>query len=108
LLRFARNDDVEMLMKTPCVYIMANRRNGTLYTGVSSDLIKRVYLHRSGLMKGFTKKYGCKFLVWFEMHATMPDAIRREKQIKAGGRLKKMELIERMNLGWNDLYESLT
>jgi putative endonuclease len=109
LLRLARNDEVvETLMKAPCVYIMASHRNGTIYTGVSSDLLKRVHLHRSGILKGFTKKYGCKLLVWFEMHATMPDAIRREKQIKAGGRLKKLELIERQNPGWNDLYESLT
>jgi len=96
-----------MTMKEPCVYIMASHRNGTIYTGVSSNLIQRVYLHRSGLIKGFTKKYGCKMLVWFEMHATMPDAIRREKKIKAGGRIKKLELIERMNPGWTDLYESL-
>ena len=94
-------------MKTPCVYIMTNRRNVTLYIGVSSDLLKRVYLHRSGLIKGFTKKYGCKLLVWFEMHATMPDAIKREKQIKAGDRMKKLALIEKQNPGWDDLYESL-
>ena len=95
-------------MKTPCVYMMANHRNGTLCTGVSSDLLRRAYLHRSGLLKGFTKKYGCKFLVWYEMHATMVAAITREKQIKAGGRLKKLELIERQNPSWKDLYESLT
>jgi putative endonuclease len=97
-----------MQMKTPCVYIMASARNGTIYTGVSSNLIQRVHLHRSGTLKGFTKKYGCKLLVWFEMHATMPDAITREKKIKAGGLLNKLELIERMNPGWNDLYEALT
>jgi len=94
-------------MKNPCVYIMANRRNGTLYTGVTSDLLRRVHDHRSGFSEGFTTKYGCTMLVWYEQHDTMIEAITREKQIKAGSRLKKLRLIESTNPDWNDLYESL-
>jgi predicted GIY-YIG superfamily endonuclease len=71
-------------MKQPCVYIVANKRRGTLYTGVTSNLPRRAYEHREGLVEGFTAKYGCKMLVWYEVHATMVDAIAREKQIKAG------------------------
>ena len=94
-------------MKQPCVYMMTNKRNGTLYVGVTSDLPKRAYEHREGLVKGFSKKYGCKMLVWYELHETMVDAITREKQIKAGSRSKKLELIEAVNPDWNDLYEDL-
>jgi putative endonuclease len=94
-------------MKLPCVYMMTNKRNGTIYAGVTSDLPKRAYEHREGLVKGFSKKYGCKVLVWYELHETMIDAITREKQIKAGSRAKKLELIEATNPEWNDLYESL-
>ena len=90
------------------VYIMASRRNGTRYTGVSANLPGRAYQHRSGSLKGFTTKYGCKLLVWYEMHETMIDAIAREKQIKAGSRSKKLELIEALNPGWRDLYETVT
>jgi putative endonuclease len=72
-------------MKQPCVYIMASKRHGTLYTGVTSDLPRRAFEHRA---KGFTKKYGCKILVWYEVHETMIEAITREKQIKAGSRAK--------------------
>jgi putative endonuclease len=89
-------------MKQPCVYIVANHRNGTLYTGVTSN-----FEHREGLVKGFSAKYGCKILVWYELHATMIDAITREKQIKAGSRKKKLALIEAMNPDWNDLYDTL-
>ena len=71
-------------MKRPCVYIMASKRHGTLYVGATSDLPKRAFEHRGGLVKGFTKKYGCKMLIWYELHETMIDAITREKQIKAG------------------------
>ena len=84
-------------MKRPAVYVMASKRNGTLYTGVTSSLIHRAWQHREGVVDGFTKQYGCKLLVWFEMHATMPDAIAREKQIKGGSRKKKLALIETMN-----------
>ena len=94
-------------MKQPYVYIFANRRNGTLYTGVTSDLPKRAYEHREGLVKGFSAKYGCKILVWYELHATMLDAITREKQIKAGSRANKLALIEALNPDWKDLYGTL-
>jgi putative endonuclease len=73
-------------MKQPAVYIMASRRNGTLYTGVTSDLVKRVWQHRTGAVGGFTKRYGCKLLVWYEVGGDMEHAILREKQIKAGSR----------------------
>jgi putative endonuclease len=89
----------------PCVYIMASRRNGTLYTGVTSDLLGRVWQHREGVMPGFTSKHGVKRLVWFEQHSTMEQAISREKQIKKWLRMWKLELIERDNLGWRDLAE---
>jgi putative endonuclease len=91
----------------PCVYIMASRRNGTLYTAVTSDLIGRVWQHREGVMPGFTSKHGVKRLVWFEQHSTMEHAITREKQIKKWLRVWKLELIERDNLGWRDLAEDL-
>jgi predicted GIY-YIG superfamily endonuclease len=94
-------------MKQPCVYIMASRRHGTLYTGVTSNLPKRAFEHREGLVKGFSKRYGCKMLVWYEVHETMIDAITREKQIKSGSRAKKLALIEALNPEWTDLYESL-
>ncbi len=91
----------------PCVYIMASRRNGTLYTGVTSDLIGRVYQHREGVLPGFTRQYGGKRFVWFEQHSTMEHAIKREKQIKKWLRVWKLELIEREDLGWRDLAEDL-
>jgi putative endonuclease len=94
-------------MKQPCVYIMASKRDGTLYAGVTSDMPKRAFEHREGLVKGFTKKYGCKILVWYELHETMIDAITREKQIKAGSRAKKLALIEALNPEWKDLFETL-
>jgi putative endonuclease len=94
-------------VKQPCVYIMANSRNGTLYTGVTSNLPGRAFQHREGLVKGFTKKYGCKLLVWFELHESMYEAIVREKQIKAGSRVKKLALIEALNPRWQDLYQDL-
>ena len=91
----------------PCVYIMASRRNGTLYTGVTSDLIQRVHEHREGVVPGFTSKHAVKRLVWFEQHSTMDHAITREKRIKKWFRVWKLELIERDNLGWADLAEDL-
>jgi putative endonuclease len=94
-------------VKQPCVYITANRRNGTLYTGVTSNLAERAHQHREGLIAGFTKRYGCKLLVWYETLETMPDAIFREKQIKAGSRKYKLALIEAMNPDWLDLYDTL-
>jgi putative endonuclease len=90
-------------MKQPAVYIMANYRNGALYTGVTSHLVARNYHHKSGAVDGFTKGYGCKLLVWYEMHETMESAILREKQIKSGSRNKKLALIEGRNPDWLDL-----
>jgi predicted GIY-YIG superfamily endonuclease len=94
-------------MKQPCVYIMASTRNGTLYTGVTSDMPKRAFEHREGVVKGFSAKYNCKMLVWYELHDTMLEAIAREKQIKAGSRGTKLALIEGLNPQWKDLYETL-
>ena len=92
--------------RAPSVYIMANKRNGTLYTGVTSNLSRRVYEHREGLTPGFTTRYGCKRLVFYENYERMTDAIAREKQIKGGSRAKKIALIEAINPEWRDLYES--
>ena len=91
----------------PAVYILASQRNGTLYTGVTSDLVRRIYEHREGMVPGFTRKYGVKLLVWFEMHATMEHAIVRETRIKGWKRAWKLELIEAANPDWRDLYETL-
>lgn len=94
-------------MKLPCVYIMASARNGTLYTGVTSNLSQRAWQHREGLIAGFTKCYGCKRLVWYEYFERMDDAIAREKQIKAGSRADKIALIQTLNPEWCDVYEDL-
>jgi putative endonuclease len=94
-------------MKQPAVYIMASRRNGTLYTGVTGNLLQRVHQHREGLTGGFTARYGCILLVWYECHDDMLAAIAREKQIKGGSRRKKVALVEAMNSAWRDLYEDL-
>ncbi len=94
-------------MKQPAVYIVTNQRNGTLYTGVTSKLIQRVWEHRTSLIKGFSGLHGCKYLVWYELHETMESAIMREKQIKAGSRVAKLRLIEKMNPYWRDLYPDI-
>jgi putative endonuclease len=94
-------------VKQPAVYIMANRRNGTLYTGVTSNLVKRAWQHRESVVDGFTKRHGCKILVWFEPHDTMETSIAREKQIKGGSRAKKLALIEAQNPDWQDLFEQI-
>ncbi len=94
-------------MKQPAVYIVANRRNGTLYTGVTSDLPRRAFEHREGTIKGFSAQHGCKMLVWYELHETMTAAIEREKQVKGGSRRKKIALIEAMNPAWRDLFDDL-
>ncbi len=91
----------------PVVYIMASKRNGTLYTGVTSHLIQRVYQHKQGEIDGFTKRYNCKQLVYYEHFDNIMSAIEREKQIKGGSRKKKLALIEWMNPNWLDLYETL-
>jgi putative endonuclease len=93
--------------KQPAVYILASKRNGTLYVGVTSDLVKRIWEHKSGLMEGFTKRYGVHRLVWYELHESMESAILREKRLKEWKRDWKFELIERTNLGWHDLYGRL-
>lgn len=89
------------------VNIMASRRNGAIYIGVTSDLPKRVWQHREGVIEGFTKKYGCKMMVWFERHDDIEGAIRREKQMKEWKRAWKLREIEEMNPGWDDLFESI-
>jgi putative endonuclease len=94
-------------MKQPCVYILASRRNGTLYTGVTSNLVQRVWQHKNDLIEGFTKKYGVHTLVWFEPHETMASAISREKAIKEWQRTWKLKLIESANPLWRDLYEDI-
>ena len=94
-------------MKLPCVYILANRRNGTLYVGVTSDLPRRVWEHKSGVAEGFTKRYGVHRLVHAEFHATMEEAILREKRIKKWRRAWKIRLIQEANPDWRDLYGAL-
>ena len=91
-------------MKQPCVYILASRRNGTLYTGVTSDLVQRIWQHKNDLVEGFTKKYGVHTLVWYELYDTMQPAIEREKAIKEWRRAWKLSLIETNNPEWRDLY----
>ena len=91
--------------RVPCVYLLASGFHGTLYTGVSSNLVGRVWQHREGITKGFTTRYGVKRLVWFEAHEMVEEAIRREKSIKRWQRQWKIELIERENPTWRDLAE---
>jgi putative endonuclease len=92
------------VVKLYYVYILASQRNGTLYTGFTSDLGYRGWQHKSDLIEGFTKKYGVHILVWYEIHADAKLAIAREKQIKGWNRAWKIRLIEKENSGWNDLY----
>ena len=94
-------------MKQPCVYILASKRNGTLYIGVTSTLVQRVWQHKNDLVEGFTKRYGVHTLVWYEIHETMESAIAREKAIKEWRRAWKLDLIEKRNPAWRDLYEEL-
>ena len=89
------------------VYIMANRKNGTIYIGVTSDLPGRVYAHREGLISGFTKRYGCKLLVWYEAFDDIQQSRHRELQMKEWKRAWKIKLIEERNLDWDDLYPTL-
>ena len=93
--------------KQPCVYMLASAPNGTLYVGVTSGLAGRVWQHKNGVADGFTKQYGVHSLVWFERHDTMPEAIAREKQLKAGSRKRKIALIEQDNPHWQDLYTDI-
>ena len=89
------------------VYMMASKRNGTLYIGVTSDLSKRAWEHREGVADGFTKRYGCKSLVWFEVHDDLQEARQREVRLKKWNRSWKLRLIEEQNPEWRDLYETL-
>ena len=93
--------------KQPAVYILASKRNGTLYIGVTSDLVKRVWQHKEDMVEGFTKKYGVHTLVYYELHADMVEAIGREKQLKKWNRAWKVELIEKENPHWRDLWPEL-
>ncbi|WP_043318650.1 GIY-YIG nuclease family protein [Microbulbifer sp. HZ11] len=88
----------------PCVYLLANQRNGTLYTGVTSNLVQRIWQHKEGVVEGFTREYGVKNLAWYELHDTMESAIRKEKAIKNWRRSWKLNLIESSNPEWRDLY----
>jgi putative endonuclease len=89
------------------VYILASRRNGTLYIGVTSNLVKRIWEHKQGFVEGFTREYGVKVLVWYELHDSAETAITREKQLKKWNRAWKIRLIEEANPYWNDLYPTL-
>ena len=89
------------------VYILSSTRNGTLYTGITSDLVKRVYEHKNNPGDGFPQKYKVHHLVWFELHETAESALMREKRIKTWNRLWKLKLIEKTNPQWEDLYESI-
>ncbi|MEA1889855.1 MAG: GIY-YIG nuclease family protein [Pseudomonadota bacterium] len=93
--------------RLPCVYLLANKRNGTLYTGVTSSLQKRVWEHKNNTFEGFTKKYSVHTLVWYEVHETMETAIQREKAIKNWKREWKIKIIEERNPKWRDLYSDL-
>lgn len=90
--------------RQPAAYILASKRNGTLYVGVTSDLVKRVWEHKNDSVDGFTKRYGVHRLVYFELHNTMESAVTREKQLKKWNRAWKLELIEKQNPDWNDLW----
>lgn len=95
------------MAKNFCVYIVASGRNGTLYIGVTSDLPKRAWQHRVKVADGFTRRYGVDKLVWFEQHSEAESAIRREKQLKEWKRAWKLELIEKSNPDWRDLFEEV-
>ncbi len=94
-------------MKYSYVYILFNKRNGTLYVGVTADLVKRIYEHKEKLVDGFTKKYCVDKLGYYEVYEDITDAIAREKQLKAGTRKRKISLIESVNPQWQDLYDSI-
>ena len=94
--------------RLPCVYILTSKTNGTLYTGVTSNLLKRIWQHKNNLVEGFTSKYNVHTLVWYEVHETMESAIQREKAIKNWKRDWKIKVIEDLNPGWCDLHRSLT
>ena len=94
-------------IKQPCVYLLASNNQGTLYTGVTSDLVQRIWQHKNDCVEGFTKKYGVHLLVWYEVHETMESAIKREKGLKNWHRQWKLDLVEELNPQWRDLYGEL-
>ena len=94
-------------MKTPCVYMMASKRHGVLYIGVTSDLVRRIWQHKHDLGEGFTKRYRVHRLVWYEIHGSMETAITREKRLKQWNRAWKIPLIEKGNPTWSDLQGNL-
>ncbi len=94
-------------MKQPVIYVLANQRNGKLYIGVTSNLIKRVFLHKNGFLDGFTDKHKTHMLVYYEIHQSMKNAINRENQLNNWNRKWKVYLIEKFNPNWDDLYKSL-
>ena len=93
--------------KQPAVYILASKRNGTLYIGVTSDLVKRIWEHKNNLVDGFTKRYSVHQLVWYELYESMESAIEREKRLKEWKRAWKLDLIENANPCWHDLYHTI-
>ena len=95
------------MTKQPAVYILASKRNGTLYIGVTSDLQKRVWQHKNNALEGFTKRYGVHNLVYYELYGDMLTAVSREKQMKKWNRAWKLELIEKHNPDWNDLWNDI-
>jgi len=95
------------MTKQPCVYMLASKKNGTLYIGVTSNLVQRIWQHREGVVEGFTDKYDVKTLVWYEQHETMESAITREKQMKKWNRDWKINAIERENPQWEDLWPQI-
>ena len=95
------------MKRQPCVYMLASKRNGTLYTGVTSNLLKRIWEHKNHVVEGFTNKYNISNLVWYEVHETMTSAISREKAIKNWKRAWKINVIEAFNPEWRDLYDDL-
>ncbi|MEA2939128.1 MAG: putative endonuclease [Alphaproteobacteria bacterium] len=90
------------------VYLLASRRNGTLYVGMTDNLAKRIWMHRTGVLAGFTKQYGVKMLVWYEQHETRESAFARERQIKKWNRAWKLKLIEQSNPTWRDCYDDIS
>ena len=96
-----------MTKQSIAIYILSNKKNGTLYVGVTSDLVKRIWQHKNNVASGFASKYKCKSLVYYELYDDIENAILREKKIKGGSRKKKIDLIEGLNPNWNDLYKGI-
>ena len=95
------------MIKQPAVYILASARNGTLYIGVTSDLVKRIWEHKNNLVEGFTKRYNVRYLVWYELYENMDSAIEWEKRLKEWKRAWKLNMIVKSNPNWNDLYNTI-